>query len=187
MDLTHSHDQPQPNGNTSIITRRLLKRESDAEELVVAKSSIDPTQAGQSLSIDPSVTRRITFTSPASPTRQHRRILSMQGVGARQSLENHPISSPRPTYLEDRQNTEEGNTPHSILSDAFIGRNSQFSNLSLAKREEIGGVEYRAIRFFGLIVPLFFVVWQILGWIGLGAYIASKRASVTEVNAENPW
>ena len=76
---------------------------------------------------------------------------------------------------------------HAALSEGFVGRNSQFSNLSLAERERIGGVEYRAVTYLAVIVPLYFVMWQFLGCIGLGAYVASKRTSETKANAENPW
>ena len=188
-NLTHSYNQTPPDDNSSIITRRLPKLQSDANEIEADNSNLDPTIVGQS---DTGPSRRITFTSPASPTRE-RRILSMQGVGARQNIGNHPISSPRPIYFDEVPKTDEENTGglslprHGILSGGFIGRNSQFSNLSLAEREEIGGVEYRAVTYLAVIVPLYFVAWQLLGCIGLGAYVASKRASTTEVNAENPW
>ena len=161
----------------------------------VDSSSPDPPQVGQPLSADTGLTRRITFASPTSPTRgrQHRRVFTMQGVGARQDIDIHPIT-PRPQYPGDLPTTNEGsvNLPpplprHGTLTGAFVGRNSQFSNLSLAEREEIGGVEYRAVTYLAYIVPLYYVLWQVLGCIGLGAYVASKRASVTEVNAENPW
>ena len=47
--------------------------------------------------------------------------------------------------------------------------------------------EYRAVTYLAVIVPLYFFLWQILGCLGLGAYVASKRASTAEINAENPW
>ena len=183
--LKHSDHQAQPSP----------KPEPDAERLEAGKSSLDPPQTAQPLSIDASLTRRITFMSPASPTRerQHGRILSMQGVGARQDVENHPISSPRLIYPDQLPRLDEGsgkNVPlprDAFSSGACVGRNSQFSNLSLAEREAIGGVEYRAVTCLAVIVPLYYILWQLLGCIGLGAYVACKRANVTEVNAENPW
>ncbi|CAD6566520.1 MAG: hypothetical protein ASARMPRED_009072 [Alectoria sarmentosa] len=193
--LCHPDDQPQSDCNTSLNTRRFPKPESGAEYLGADNLRFDSAQAGQPLSIDTGVTRRITFAPPSSPTRerQHGRILSMQGIGARQSVENHPINSPRPIYFDEVPRADEGNAEsrplpqHGIWSGAFVGRNSQFSNLSLAEREKIGGVEYRAVTYLAVIVPLYFVLWQLLGCIGLGAYVASKRASTAEVNAENPW
>ena len=162
------------------------KPEQGAEGREADNSSLGSPQAGQRLSADTGLTRRITFKVPAPPTR-HRGILSMQGVGARQDLSIHPIS-PR---LGETPRINEGslkNLPRlGTLTGAYVGRNSHFSNLSLAEREELGGAEYRAITFLAVIVPLYYISWQLLGCIGLGAYVASKRASETEVNAENPW
>lgn len=193
--LSHPNGQPPPNDSTLPTTHRFPEPESGVEDLEAETLRSDAAQVGQPLGIDTGVLRRITFASPASPTRerQHGRIWSMQGVGARQNIENHPISSPRPIYCDELPRMNEGNAEspplprHGILSGNLVGRNSQFSNLSLAEREKIGGVEYRAVTYLAVIVPLYFVLWQILGCIGLGAYVASKRASATEVNAENPW
>ena len=189
VNPTHSHNQAPSDGNASVTAHRLPKLESDANEIEADNSKLDPANVGQ---CDTGPIRRITFTSPASTTRE-RRILSMQGVGARQNVGNHPISSPRPIYFDEVPKTHEENAgrlsfpQHGMALGGFIGRNSQFSNLSLAEREKIGGVEYRAVTFLAVIVPLYFVAWQLLGCIGLGAYVASKRADTTEVNAENPW
>ena len=184
--------QPETDGNVSLSTGRLPKPESGTEDRESDDQSSDPTQARQPLRVDTGMTRRITFASPASSTRErhHGRILSMQGIGARQNLENHPISSPRPIYIDDLPRMDEGNLRslrHGVLFGGSVGRNSQFSNLSVEEREKIGGVEYRAVTYLAVIVPLYFILWQLLGCIGLGAYVASKRASTTEINAENPW
>ena len=183
--LKEPHDQAQASP----------KPESKAEGPEADSSSPGSPQAGQPLSTDTGLTRRITFASPASPTRgrQHKRVFTMQGVGARQDVDIHPISYPRPQYTGELPRINEGGVKtlplprQGTLTGAFVGRNSQFSNLSLAEREEIGGVEYRAITYLAVIVPLYYVLWQLLGCIGLGAYVASKRAGVSEVNAENPW
>lgn len=183
--LTHSRDQSQHSP----------KPVQDAEGLEAENSNPGPPQAEQPSSIDTGVTRRITFASPASPTRkrQHGRILSMQGVGARQDVDNHPLNSPRPMYPGELPRIGEEamkNLPlpqDGIFSGAYVGRNSQFSNLSFAEREKLGGVEYRAVECLAVIVPLYFILWQLLGCIGLGAYVANNRASTTEVNAENSW
>ena len=119
----------------------------------------------------------------------------MQGIGARQNLLNHPIKTPPPIY-DDLPNLSEGaglpgpTTRHGVygfMLNGFIGRNSQFSSLTLAERERLGGVEYKAVTVLAVIVPLYFVLWQLLGCIGLGWYVANNRKDATEVNAENPW
>jgi hypothetical protein len=68
-----------------------------------------------------------------------------------------------------------------------IGRNSTFHDVSEAQREKLGGVEYRAITFLSILVPVYFVLWQLLGCLGVGAYLARNKASLTERNGINPW
>ena len=140
------------------------------------------------------VSKTIRFSSQISPVmsppraRGHSRIFSMQGVGARGDLLNHPrrasISlSPFPrTQTEEKAENAWGFPPA-----AYIGRNSQFHSLTLAEREHLGGVEYRAITLLAIIVPTYFVLWQLLGSLGIGAYIARNRASTTLQNGINPW
>ena len=180
-------------------TPPLNEQSSSAAENLPQQEAKNDDEAGNEkrLTIDSGITRRITFASLNSPARerQHGRIISMQGVGARQNLLNHPTKSPQPVYPTDLPNIDQPNLeipPTTMpaqygLSKGFIGRNSQFSSLSLVERERLGGVEYRAVTILSVIVPLYFVLWQLLGCISLGAYVASKRADTAEANGENPW
>ncbi|MCJ1398338.1 hypothetical protein MMC11_001536 [Xylographa trunciseda] len=72
-------------------------------------------------------------------------------------------------------------------SGGTIGRNSQFYSLTAAERERLGGVEYRAIMLLEIIVPAYFVLWQLFGCIGLGAWIALNAADTTSQNGLNSW
>ena len=81
---------------------------------------------------------------------------------------------------------QHGQYPH-YLTRHTTGRNAQFYNLTRAEREHLGGVEYRAITLLSWIVPTYFVLWQVLAGLGLGAYMASHKASVAEENGINPW
>ena len=157
-----------------------------------SKASSDP------LTVNTGVSRRITFATPTSPTkyREHGHIFAMQGVGARQNILNHPQMTPPRIYPNELPKVNEGDADripprrhgvYGFLPNGFIGRNSQFSSLTLAERERLGGVEYRAVTVLAVIVPLYFVLWQVFGCIGLGAYVARNRSAATEVNAENPW
>ena len=138
--------------------------------------------------------RHISFASLSSPTRmrEHHRLFDMQGIGARPSLSNHPSMAERPVYTEDLPKMDKGvykDKPLSLgfLHNGFTARNSQFSNLSLAERQRLGGVEYRAITMLSVIVSLYFVLWQLLGCLGMGAYLANYRADITLENGLNPW
>ncbi|KAK8004656.1 MFS general substrate transporter [Apiospora arundinis] len=68
-----------------------------------------------------------------------------------------------------------------------IGRNGQFFDLNDDEREYLGGVEYRALKLLFVIVAVYFVVFQILGAITLGAWMAVHSRHVTAVNAQGPW
>ena len=68
-----------------------------------------------------------------------------------------------------------------------LRRNSTFHNLTEAERLKLGGAEYRAVCFLAVIVPLYFFLWQLLGGLGVGAYLARNKAAVTESNGLNPW
>ncbi|APA07420.1 hypothetical protein SS1G_12991 [Sclerotinia sclerotiorum 1980 UF-70] len=75
----------------------------------------------------------------------------------------------------------------SYLNSNTTGRNAQFHGLSRAEREHLGGVEYRAISFLAWLVPAYFILWQVLGGIGLGAYMAYNKSNVALENGINPW
>lgn len=144
---------------------------------------------------DDGINRRITFSSPVFPSREphHTRVFSMQGVGARQDGLNHPSQSSFHIYpagptagIEAKLKTSQGPIDYP-LPPGSVGRNSQFSHLTVADRERLGGVEYRAITFLAVIVPMYFILWQLLGSLGLGAYVARNRANVTLQNGLNPW
>ncbi|EKG18257.1 Cation transporter [Macrophomina phaseolina MS6] len=143
------------------------------------------------------------------PRRHSHRLLSMQGVGARSnaSLHGRPgvtghssIYATRSQAVEDeghddRERTltekdESINVPKNFPSSGlsgFIGRNSQFHHLTEEERQALGGAEYKAIKFLSVIVPLYFVLWQLLSCIGLGAYVAINRPSTALTNGLNPW
>lgn len=70
---------------------------------------------------------------------------------------------------------------------ANIGRNGQFYNLTAQEREYLGGVEYRAIKLLIITVSVYFVLWQLLGSIALGAWVAVNDRSVAKANMQNPW
>lgn len=138
----------------------------------------------------------IMYGSPVSPTgsRGHSRLLSMQGVGARPDTLNYPRrrSNPPATGVSFERGALPNKAEHKSIykyypKTGFIGRNSQFHSLTLAERERLGGVEYKAVTLLAVIVPIYFVLWQLLGSLGLGAYIANYKANTTLQNGLNPW
>lgn len=68
-----------------------------------------------------------------------------------------------------------------------VGRNAQFHGLTGEEREKLGGTEYRALRLLSVIVPVYFVSWQLLGSLALGAWIATSQPQPALDNAISPW
>lgn len=142
--------------------------------------------------------RRVTFgPSPSSTSRPKiapiGKIFSMQGVGARHDLPNYPRHIAK-AFVDAPPNQDDskdwwGTIVHRFIlpPGGFVDRNSQFSKLTLKERERIGGIEWRALVILAVVVPLYFVSWQFLAAIGLGAWVANHGRSLTEVNGLNPW
>ena len=144
--------------------------------------------------------RGITFAqqtpiSPSTKVAPLARLFSMQGVGARHDIPNHPLHITRP---EDLISPVDEHPEKSKLDDlmdliqhfsipGIVGRNSRFSGLSIDDRERLGGVEYRALEILIIVVPLYCLSWQILAAIGMGAWVANNAADLTKSNGLNPW
>ncbi|KAI8958065.1 TrkH-domain-containing protein [Daldinia sp. FL1419] len=83
--------------------------------------------------------------------------------------------------------TDTAVNPRSYLKGHKVGRNGQFHGLTSEEREELGGTEYRALKLLSIIVPLYFFLWQFLGCISLGAWIANNLPGPARENAISPW
>ena len=147
---------------------------------------------------DPDDISFMHYVSPSREGQKHIRVLSFAGVGA------HPYSTsfkfPPAEGVMNRgtkKNANGNNRDHEevihhwqyphYLTRNTTGRNAQFFGLSKAEREHLGGVEYRAITLLAYVVPVYFVLWQLLGCLGLGAYMAHNKASTAYENGINPW
>ena len=206
-----NHDTEMANGNTFEGHHVTLSDGNDSQATVRAaftQGANISTREGHTHSQAPKIENRAaiedhiqfvegpTYGSPVSPMRSRRlsRLLSMQGVGARPDIMNHPRKTSISPAIEVRSDHEAGHgdgehksSYNYFPTSGFIGRNSQFHSLTIAERERLGGVEYKAVTLLAIIVPIYFVLWQLLGSLGLGAYIANYRADTTLQNGLNPW
>ncbi|KAF1983704.1 TrkH-domain-containing protein [Aulographum hederae CBS 113979] len=73
------------------------------------------------------------------------------------------------------------------LNSGFEGRNLNFNQLSQKDRETIGGAEYEAVRFLSFLVPAYYIMWQLLSALALGAYINAYHAQSSYENGLKPW
>jgi hypothetical protein len=122
------------------------------------------------------------------------RLLSFTGVGARPDLSSVRLSlsggRPQSIHSQDNGNDtqqREGGGKGFVPDEGFVGRNSAFHGLSFADRERLGGTEYRAVVFLSTVVPLYFILWQFLGCLSMGAYINQYHSDVARQNGLNPW
>lgn len=116
---------------------------------------------------------------------------------------HHPHFVPEPRPIgKNRPRTSEshGGLPQAQLESfesaqnhlpfsthGFLSRNSNFHHLSEGERQTLGGYEYRAVCLLSWLVPAYYILFQLLGCIGLGAYIANNRPSTTLTNGLHPW
>ena len=100
-------------------------------------------------------------------------LFSPQGVGARFAHFHLP---------QIHQSAEE-----LVLSSSSYARNSELAHVSHLERLRLGGVEYRATRFLVWLVPAYFILWQLFGCIGLGAWITINSPSVARSNGLNAF
>ena len=122
--------------------------------------------------------------------RQHSNLFTMNGVGARANnsweLQSHPSIARSEPPLPPK--TSQGNISRYFDTAAgWIARNSQFHGLSEREREKLGGYEYRAVSFLAWLVPVYFVLWQLLGSLGCAAWVAVNMPDAARTNGLNPY
>lgn len=121
----------------------------------------------------------------------HHRVFPMAGIGARPDMNNHPRDAvPNvPLYDEDSVSGFKGilRGTQKYLSKGLVSRNSQFHDLTAAEREELGGVEYKAVSFLSVVVFLYFVLFLLCGIIGMGGWLEANHPDVTRSNGLSPF
>jgi hypothetical protein len=192
-----------PSGDTETAVESPTTNGTPQEE-IRESNFVEPTR----MNSNQSGTDHITFipgtsfnpTKTVARTSQIKRrnsAFSLTGVGA------SPVTTSfrRPFFpeLDDRRPTrpsadvglgDDPATPGHIgnlLRKEVIGRNSQFHGLTLQEREQLGGVEYRAIQLLSWVVPLYFVLWQLLGCLAVGAWMNNYASNITGANGINAW
>lgn len=119
---------------------------------------------------------------------KHRRsLISMTGVGAESDAGLGPTWSHPSLHEASHDMARQPTTKYFPSDGGYIARNSSFHNLTSDERETLGGVEYRALRWLSWIVPAYYVLWQLLGAVGIAAYVAYNRPDTARQNGLNPW
>lgn len=116
------------------------------------------------------------------------KVFSNTGVGAH-SIYHHPRTALPPAILGDEPNftNQMPKTRQSKYIDTvngYMGRNSQFHNLTEEERRKLGGIEYDALCILSWLVPAYFVLFQLFGAIGCGAWMQVNRPSLAYSNGK---
>lgn len=98
--------------------------------------------------------------------------------------ESRPVSGP-----SEHSATGDRHDPGRYLNATagWISRNSQFHGLTERERERLGGYEYRAVSLLAWLVPVYYILFQLLGCLGCGAWVAYNRPNTALENGLNPW
>ncbi|KAG6360420.1 hypothetical protein INS49_011480 [Diaporthe citri] len=138
---------------------------NESHDAAPGSGMLGPIQEGQKLDVSTSSAEPL---SPKSNTTTRRRPLSRD---------------------DGRQSMSEGFDFRTFIHEnkKSVGRNGQFFDLTEEQREYLGGVEYRALKILFTIVCVYFVLWQLLGAIALGAWLYVHSQSITAVNTQNSW
>ncbi|KAL4914428.1 cation transport protein-domain-containing protein [Aspergillus aurantiobrunneus] len=73
--------------------------------------------------------------------------------------------------------------------DATVGRNSNFIDLTEEQRDELGGIEYRALKTLAVVLISYYVLFHILGVVCLAPWIMETHwgNAVKEAGQGRPW
>lgn len=103
---------------------------------------------------------------------------------------NSEGAEPRPTSRPSEHSATADRHDPGRYFDAtagWISRNSQFHGLTERERERLGGYEYRAVSLLAWLVPVYYILFQLLGCLGCGAWVAYNRPNTALENGLNPW
>lgn len=147
----------------------------------------------------PTNPERVSIDQARAFKRTHTRLFDGSGVGVR-GLDQHPRNA-RPIIRRSETSTANDNSADKELDlkrsgggslvgmdkyiktfHGYIGRNSQFHNLTEKERRKLGGIEYDPICLLSYVVPIYFVIWQLLGALGVGAWFQVNAPDVTLQN-----
>ncbi|OQE78623.1 hypothetical protein PENNAL_c0055G07828 [Penicillium nalgiovense] len=132
------------------------------------------------------------ITIGGTPRHHHHRVFPMAGIGARPDLNNHPRDAVPNVPLVEKDSVSgfKGilrGTQKYMASKGLVSRNSQFHDLTPAERDELGGVEYKAVSFLSVVVSLYFILFIVFGMIGIGGWLEANDPAVTRANGLSPF
>ncbi|TDL24427.1 TrkH-domain-containing protein [Rickenella mellea] len=179
---THTHD-----GNVNMLdTHNIRRRTGVSMQRVETAGSQTPAQGVRLRRSDTQATLMDRgyggFPSPTKILRQiTARILGRRGVPLTRHLTNK-FTIPRTQTLQSIHNVniiDPNSSPNPYIKivpyltfDATVGKNSTFQDLSEEQKDELGGVEFCALKMLAWVVPCYWLGVQLLCFVALAPYMA---------------
>ncbi|KAI4627736.1 uncharacterized protein J4E88_004685 [Alternaria novae-zelandiae] len=104
-------------------------------------------------------------------------------------LRNRSRSRTFTSFLTRAKTEEEDPMPY-LSWTPTLGRNSNFVDLTEEQREELGGIEYRALKLLAMILIIFYLGWHTIGIICLAPWInndAHYSGVVRDFGVDPTW
>ncbi|QDS71082.1 hypothetical protein FKW77_008994 [Venturia effusa] len=190
--------RPDESGHDQVIavlsgTRSLpsmaAREESENRSIAMSKISTTPISHGESqdhVTFHQS-TRFRGLAQSQDPSFLHK-ALSLSGVGA-QPERRRPRLSMQNSASRDELKLAKSDDAISDTDASMpqAARRSNFLDLTEADKLRLGGKEYKAVSFLAWIVPIYFVLWQLVGALALGAYVNHYYPNKARENGLAPW
>ncbi|KAK4195253.1 cation transport protein-domain-containing protein [Triangularia verruculosa] len=136
----------------------------------------------------PSSPAHIVFVESHRPDTRAREENSATSTATQQPPpDSRPVRRSVIAYDGPQESTKCDFSMINFLAHRSSSRNAQFHDLTREEREHLGGCEYRALKVLALLVPAYFVFWQLLGCLALGAWINNNQPGPPLGNGINPW
>ena len=131
-----------------------------------------------------------TTTFPRASSRQRAQTGDLSRIPSRNQTQSQVSEEePKPHQFHNRHrrtgtfgsNFRRTNTGRTIEGTPYlsyqptIGRNSFFVNLTEEQREELGGIEYRALKTLAVVLILYFVCFHMMAWICFTPWILHTK------------
>ncbi|OJJ49024.1 hypothetical protein ASPZODRAFT_60309 [Penicilliopsis zonata CBS 506.65] len=133
---------------------------------------------------------RMTSTFPrveSRPTFRETKDLNDPAILGRSGTNRRPTFSN--VFSSLTQEKERPTLPY-LSWNATVGRNSNFVDLTEEQRDELGGIEYRALKTLALVLICYYVCFHIFGIISLMPWILTKSHWGSVITADGqgrPW
>ncbi|GLB41288.1 putative cation transport protein [Lyophyllum shimeji] len=173
--LEKEHSRPHPAHAETDRSRRSGSRRSRLGSLSRQPSSTDPASSSGRSQVSEDYRYR-GFGGFPMPIDLISHLFSRLFPNLKRRLQRS-VSVPATTSLvSQRDEAPKGSKSAPYISfNATVGRNSAFYRLSQREREELGGVEYRALNALLWIVGLYHVITQLIGFVIVAPYISTPR------------